>query len=140
MRRADLQLDEGRIAIKTLKRRSKALVREVPIPDALVQEFAMVHFHELHDFEGWVFSDDDTPPPRIACYRWVKYVMGLASIHGPQACPKGLRHGYGVHATKQGVQLHMLQKWMGHADMKTTAIYATALGRDEAEIAARIWA
>ncbi|WP_250565504.1 hypothetical protein [Adonisia turfae] len=40
---------------------------------------------------------------------------------------------------KSGIQLNMLQKWMGHPDMKTTAIYANALGDEEREIAARMW-
>lgn len=65
--------------------------------------------------------------------------MADAGIVGAQACPKGLRHGYGIHATSCGVQLHMLQKWMGHASMQTTAIYATALGPEELEIAGRMW-
>jgi site-specific recombinase XerD len=65
--------------------------------------------------------------------------MENAGVSGPQACPKGLRHAYGVHVTQCGIQLHMLQKWMGHASMETTAIYATALGPEEQEMAKRIW-
>ncbi|MFG6100510.1 hypothetical protein D0962_37535 [Leptolyngbyaceae cyanobacterium CCMR0082] len=52
---------------------------------------------------------------------------------------KGLRHAFGIGAMKSGIQLNMLQKWMGHPDMKTTAIYANALGDEEREIAARMW-
>jgi hypothetical protein len=33
----------------------------------------------------------------------------------------------------------MLSKWMGHADIKTTAIYANALGEEQRAIAARMW-
>ena len=65
--------------------------------------------------------------------------MSQANIYGPQACPKGLRHGYGIHAVRSGVQLHMLQKWMGHTSMSTTAIYANAVGSEELEIADRMW-
>lgn len=65
--------------------------------------------------------------------------MHQANITGPQACPKGLRHGYGIHAVQSGVQLNMLQKWMGHASMSTTAIYANAVGEEELEIARRMW-
>jgi len=65
--------------------------------------------------------------------------MNEACIAGPQATPKGLRHGYGIHAVRSGVQLHMLQKWMGHASMSTTAIYAKAVGSEELEIADRMW-
>ncbi len=62
--------------------------------------------------------------------------MREAGISGPRACPKGLRHGFGIHALRVGAQLHMLQKWMGHISMTTTAIYTTAAGREEMQIAA----
>ena len=58
---------------------------------------------------------------------------------GPHRCPKGLRHGYGVHAIGSGVPLNMLSKWMGHASMEVTAIYANALGAEDQGIAARMW-
>ena len=76
---------------------------------------------------------------RITAYRWVKQVMNEAGIYGPQACPKGLRHGFGIHAVLSGIQIHMLQKWMGHADIRTTAIYATAVGREEFKLAEQMW-
>ena len=139
MRRGDVQLKDHRVVLKTLKRRTSGHVREVPIPDILVEEFLRLHFAQMHQQNAWLFSDGEEPPPRISCYRWVKTAMAHAQIVGEQACPKGLRHGYGVHATRRGVQLHMLQKWMGHAHMTTTAIYATALGPEEMAVAARMW-
>ncbi len=65
--------------------------------------------------------------------------MAKAEICGNQACPKGLRHGYGVEAIRSGVPLNLLQKWMGHASMTTTAIYANASGAEELAIADRMW-
>lgn len=53
--------------------------------------------------------------------------------------PKGLRHGFDVHAVVQGVSLHMLQRWLGHAQLSTTGIYADAVGEEEQDIAARMW-
>jgi len=50
-----------------------------------------------------------------------------------------LRHGFGINATVNGVPLHMVQKWMGHAQLSTTAIYADAVGKEEQDIAARMW-
>ena len=58
---------------------------------------------------------------------------------GPHACPKGLRHGFGVHAVSRGIALNMVQKWPGHAQLTTTAIYANAVGEEEQSIAARMW-
>ena len=58
---------------------------------------------------------------------------------GPHACPKCLRHGFGVHAVGRGVALNMVQKWLGHAQLSRTAIYANAVGEEEQSIAARMW-
>lgn len=66
-------------------------------------------------------------------------VMKAADIPaGPHRTPKGLRHGYGVHAIGAGVPLNMLSKWMGHATLEVTAIYADALGAEEQGTAARM--
>jgi len=64
---------------------------------------------------------------------------GDAGIAGPQASPKGLRHGFGVAAVQAGIPLNMVQKWLGHAQLSTTAIYADAVGAEEQEIAERMW-
>jgi integrase/recombinase XerD len=58
---------------------------------------------------------------------------------GPHASPKGLRHGFGVMAVSKGISLNMVQKWLGHSQMETTAIYANAVGEEEQSIAARMW-
>ena len=47
--------------------------------------------------------------------------------------------GGAVHAISSGVPLNMLSKWMGHATLEVTAIYANALGAEEQGIAARMW-
>ena len=58
---------------------------------------------------------------------------------GPHRSPKGLRHGYGVHAIGSGVPLNMLSKWMGHSTLEVTAIYANATGAEEQSIATKMW-
>jgi integrase len=65
--------------------------------------------------------------------------MAAGIPDGPHSSPKGLRHGYGVHAIGSGVPLNMLSKWMGHATLEVTAIYADPLGAEEQGIAARMW-
>ena len=60
-------------------------------------------------------------------------------LGGPHACPKGLRHGFGVQAISRGIALNMVQKWLGHAPLTTTAANANAAGEEEQSIAARMW-
>ena len=127
------------MSIFTLKRRNSVVIREVPIPPSYVQVLQLAHFNALSPKGPYLWGQAKEPPARRTAYRWVKQVMVEAKIFGPQACPKGLRHGFGVHGTRQKVQLHMLQKWMGHASIETTAIYATAFGPEELEIAQRMW-
>ena len=62
----------------------------------------------------------------------------MAGISGPQASPKGLRHGFGVAAVQAGSPLNMVQKWLGHTQLSTTAIYADAVGAEEQAIAERM--
>ena len=50
-----------------------------------------------------------------------------------------LRHGFGVAAVTAGVPLNLVQKWLGHAQLSTTAIYADAVGEEEHAIAVRMW-
>ena len=33
----------------------------------------------------------------------------------------------------------MVAKWLGHADIKTTAIYSEAVGEEERNVARRLW-
>ena len=65
--------------------------------------------------------------------------MRDAGIDGPQACPRGLRHGFGVAAVTAGVPLPTVAAVLGHADLSTTAIYTTAIGAEARELVARVW-
>ncbi len=38
-----------------------------------------------------------------------------------------------------GIELNMVQKWLGNAQLTTAAIYANADGEEEQSIAARMW-
>ena len=75
----------------------------------------------------------------VTAWRHVKAVMQAAGIRGTRASPKGLRHGFGVAAVQAHIPLNLLQRWLGHAQLSTTAIYAEAVGREEQDIAARMW-
>lgn len=65
--------------------------------------------------------------------------MAAAGITGLHATPKGLRHGFGVKAAAQTRNPRMVQKWLGHQNLETTAIYMDAVGDEERELAARMW-
>lgn len=131
--RASIEAESGFIAFRTLKRRTRGMIiREVPAPPELLAELRRVHGNDERS-RLWSFS-------RSQAWRLIKAVMQDAGIiDGPQASPKGLRHGFGVHAVRSGVPLNLVQRWLGHASMTTTAIYLAVMGDEERAIAARMW-
>lgn len=58
---------------------------------------------------------------------------------GPWSTCKGLRDGFGVNAIHRNVPLHLVQRWLGHANIATTTIYTEVIGPEEQEIASRMW-
>lgn len=131
-----VEMDEAFIAFVSLKKRKhKSVVREVPVPRSHVKLLKRVHClkRAAPGRRLWQWS-------RSRAWQLVKEVMDAAGIApGIHATPKGLRHGFGIHAIRSGVPLNLVQRWLGHARMETTAIYLQAIGSEEREIAERMW-
>ena len=123
------------IAIRSLKKRGRIAVREVPV--------SLTFIEELLTFAQNAGAHDENAPlwtwQRTWAWMRVKDVMKEAGIVGLHASPKGLRHGFGVHAVHCGVQLNFVQKWLGHANIATTTIYTDAVGPEEHDIAGKVW-
>lgn len=135
---ASFQIESGIVAIRTLKRR-RATVRELPIPPALMAALDG-HFGIA---EAQRLAADDSrlwPWCRTTGWRIVKKAMTSSGVAGRQACPRGLRHGFAVGILQAGIPLTLAQRWLGHARLSTTAIYADVSGPEEAALAARFWA
>lgn len=143
---ARFELDSHRVVIRSLKKRKDAqgkpriVHRAVPVPPDYVDTLQAVHALRQAQKRPQAAKAVLWSWSRQHAWQLVREVMLAADIpHGPHRTAKGLRHGYGVHAISAGVPLNMLQKWMGHADISTTAIYADARGPEEASIAERMW-
>jgi|TARA_R110001592_G_C13190379_1_gene752509 integrase/recombinase XerD len=65
--------------------------------------------------------------------------MAQAGISGPDATPKGLRHGFGVKAAADTRNPRLVQKWLDRRHLETTVIYMDAVGDEERELATRMW-
>lgn len=128
------------IVFESLKKRRSGLFRAVPVPAEVLDALDLVHgLREAQKGRDGGKSLRLWPWSRATAWRRVSEVMNEAGINGPQASPKGLRHGFGVAAVQAGIPLNMVQKWLGHAQLSTTAIYADAVGAEEQEIAGRMW-
>lgn len=129
----NIDFETGQVIIECLKKRGKKVFRAIPLPPALLALLKTALETETLPRERlWPWS-------RMTGYRRVREVMEAAGIVGGHASPKGLRHAFGVCAIQSNVPLNLVQRWLGHADMKTTAIYTSAMGPEEREFASRMW-
>ncbi len=136
----NVQRDSCQITFNSLKKRRGDLYRSVPVPESYIDTLTVANkiverkkVKKKAELKIWPWS-------RQYAFRLIKELMVDAGIpEGKHRSPKGLRHAFGVNAVVKGVQLNMIMKWMGHADISTTAIYADAIGKEEAEIAKKMW-
>jgi integrase len=136
-----VDLAAGVVVLETLKKRRPGVYRAVPVPPSLLEALDLVHgIRELQARRGKGRGIRLWPWSRMTGWRAVHAVMQDARLDGPHASPKGLRHGFGVAAVSAGIPLNLVQKWLGHAQLSTTAIYADAVGAEEQDIARRMWA
>lgn len=120
------------VIFRTLKQHRKDRYRALPIPDELIYEIEeQIRLGTNTDFV-WNFS-------RVTGWRVIKKVMKQAGLEGIKATPKGLRHGFAVACITAQIPMPTLQKWMGHARFETTTIYLDFVGRDERNLAERMW-
>jgi len=126
--RIDAELNT--LNLKTLKRRDPEAQRIVPVSAQLIRDLQGI----TQGKKGlvWTFC-------RRTGWRIVKSAMAKAGIEGAQACPKGLRHGFGVTNAMNNVPIEKISKWMGHSNIKTTMIYLNVVGEEEREFAKRGW-
>ena len=128
------------LVIESPKKRRTGIFRAVPVPPALLEALDLVHgIRERHGRRGKGRGDRLWPWSRMTGWRAVHTAMAAAGLDGLHASPKGLRHGFGVAAVSAGIPLNLVQKWLGHAQLTTTAIYANAVGAEEKDIARRMW-
>jgi integrase len=135
---ASFQLEASVLSLATLKRR-RPHMREVPLPPALTS--ALDQHYRLRERQRdpaeaclplW-------PMSRWTAWRRVKRAMTLAGLTGRLASPKGLRHAFGVATNQAGIPLTLVQRWLGHARLATTAIYLDVSGPEERRFAERYW-
>ncbi len=136
---SSIDLNQKCLTVETLKKRRKGVYRQIPLSDDLVNELNLVH--DLRDKQKsnkgrklklWNWS-------RMTGTRRIDRVMQQANILGAQAMPKGLRHGFAVWCILQGIPLPSVQKWLGHSSIVTTSIYMQVTGKEERELASRLW-
>lgn len=118
------------VILQTLKQRRRGVFRMLPLPSPVMQKLRRCQSAEEAPLFGW---------HRSTAWEKIKGVMGKAGIKGPHANSRGTRHGFGVAAVSAGVPITLVQRWLGHARLETTAIYLAVTGLEERDFASRLW-
>ena len=122
-----------------MQRPASGIFPTVPYP-ALLDALDLVHgVREIQTQRGKGRGGRLRLWSRMTGWRAVHAVMQAAGPEGVHASPKGLRHGFGLAAVTDCIPLNLVQKWLGHAQLSTTAAYANAVGTEEKYIARKMW-
>lgn len=136
---AAIDLTSGVATIHTLKRRKHGIVRQVPLPAEVLRELDRVFRLRRRQCDPQLAIKRLWHWSRTTAWRYVKNAMKRAGITGTPAMPKALRHAFGVRAFQSSVPPHLVQRWLGHASLRTTAIYGDVIGPEERQFAKRMW-
>ncbi len=92
-----VDLAAGVLVFASLKKRRPGVFRAVPVPPTLLEALNLVHgIRERQARRDKGRRERLWPWSRMTGWRAVHRVMEAAGLEGPQASPKGLRHGFGV--------------------------------------------
>jgi integrase/recombinase XerD len=108
--------------------------RCVPLPDTclkLLRQHWLTHRHPI-----WLFpsptGESNRPMSESGLQRAFRAAVKEAGIH-KKATVHTLRHSYATHLLEAGVNLRIIQSYLGHASPKTTSIYTHLTSLTEAQ-------
>jgi len=117
LKKSNLNFEEGLIHIKLAKGKKDRFVK---IPDSLLNE--LKGYTKLSDDEFLFPSNRGGKLTTATIQAIVENSAKKAEIK-KEVYPHLLRHSFATHLLEQGTDLRIIQKLLGHSDIKTTQIY-----------------
>ena len=113
----DLNFDEGLVHIKLSKGRKDRFVK---IPDSVKSE--LESYSRLSDDDVLFASNRGGKLTTATIQKIVKNSSVRAGIK-KNVHPHTLRHSFATHLLENGTDLRIIQKLLGHSNIKTTQVY-----------------
>lgn len=83
-------------------------------------------------------SQADTPMPKASVQGAFRQAKGEAGIQKRDVSVHTLRHSYATHLLEAGVNLRVIQQYLGHAQLETTMVYLHLTRKGQEDAYARI--
>ena len=121
---SDIDFYSKVVHMPSLKKKSPQ-IKTVPLQGELLGELGAYIGQEGLKKDDRIFSIT-----RQHAHRIVKDACIKAGIEKARSHPHVLRHSFSVNAVLKRVPLPILQKWLGHLDIKNTMVYLQILSQD----------
>lgn len=120
--------------------------RFVPLPESTLQclrRHWVTHRHPRLLFPALgrgrnQAAQADTPMPKASVQGAFRQAKGEASIQKRDVSVHTLRHSYATHLLEAGINLRVIQQYLGHAQLETTMVYLHLTRKGQEDAYARI--